>query len=61
MLATLMRLSLKRLGFTILGFFGLACALFVAALLINSHDEALAPEVRTLLTPRDAQIGRAHV
>ena len=59
MLATLMRLSLKRLGFTILGFFGLACALFVAALLINSHDEALAPEVRALLTPPTNPYGTA--
>jgi hypothetical protein len=44
------RRALKWLGFSILGFLSLACALFVAALFVNSRDEALAPEVRALLT-----------
>src|SRR5262245_55405747 len=42
---------LKWLGFVALGLAALACVLGGAALLVNAHDEALAPEVRTLLAP----------
>jgi hypothetical protein len=42
---------LKWLGIGLLALTVLAGALFLAALLVNAHDEALAPEVRALLTP----------
>src|SRR6516162_5536691 len=51
MLAQVIRRMLKWLGVTALAFLGLACVLGVAALLVNAHDQALAPEVRALLTP----------
>jgi len=51
MLAQVIRRMLKWLGVTALAFLGLACVLGVAALLVNAHDQALAPEVGALLTP----------
>src|SRR5215469_12331317 len=53
------RRTLKWLGFTILGVLSLACLLLVAALLVNAHDEPLAPEVRALLTPPANPYGTA--
>jgi hypothetical protein len=44
------RRILKWLGFALFGLITLACVLCVAALLVNAHDEPLAPEVRALLT-----------
>jgi hypothetical protein len=42
---------LRWLGFVALGLVALAGVLGGAALVVNAHDEALAPEARTLLTP----------
>src|SRR5215472_1505299 len=53
------RRTLKWLGFTILGLLSLACVLLVAALLVNAHDEPLAPAVRALLTPPPNPYGTA--
>ncbi|HXI67618.1 MAG TPA: hypothetical protein VNH41_06760, partial [Steroidobacteraceae bacterium] len=39
------------LGIGLLALAGLAGLLFLAALLVNRHDEPLAPEARALLTP----------
>jgi len=44
------RRNLKALGFTALGLLALAAVLCVIALLVNAHDEPLAPEARALLS-----------
>ena len=48
--ARVLRRALKWLGIGLLASTALACLLFLGALLVNAHDEALAPEVRTLIT-----------
>lgn len=50
---------LKWLGIGLLALAVLAGALFLAALLVNAHDEPLAPEVRALLTPPANPYGAA--
>jgi len=42
---------LKWMGISLLTLIGVAGVLFLAGLLVNAHDEALAPAVRALLTP----------
>ena len=54
-----LRRTLNWLGFTILALLSLACLLLLAALLVNAHDEPLAPQVRALLTPPTNPYGTA--
>ena len=54
-----LRRTLNWLGFTILALLSLACLLLLAALLVNAHDEPLAPQVRALLTPPANPYGTA--
>jgi hypothetical protein len=42
---------MKSLGIGLLALTALACVLFLGALLVNAHDEALIPEARALLIP----------
>jgi hypothetical protein len=49
--ARVLERMLKWLGIGLLVLMAAAAVLFLAALLVNSHDEALAPESRALLTP----------
>jgi hypothetical protein len=49
--ARALKQTVKWLGIGLLALTVLAGALFLAALVVNAHDETLAPEVRTLLTP----------
>jgi len=49
--ARVLQRTMKSLGIGLLALTALACVLFLVALLVNAHDEALIPEVRALLTP----------
>jgi hypothetical protein len=49
--ARVLERTARWLGIGLLALTVLAAALFLAALLVNAHDQALAPEVRALLTP----------
>ena len=49
--ARVLQRTMKSLGIGLLALTALACVLFLGALLVNAHDEALIPEVRALLTP----------
>ena len=49
--AWVLQRTMKWLGIGLLALTALACVLFLGALLVNAHDEALIPEVRALLTP----------
>ncbi len=49
--AGVLRRPLRWLGVGLLALTLATCVLFLVALLVNAHDEALAPEARALLTP----------